>query len=100
MSITGHWFVIIMGFPTETKWWSGAAPLYFCPKAFDVVEGMHKGCKKPLMFHHNGPKVPLDVYSKSKVLVATVNHAALYAFASDSVARRCKPTVIIILISP
>ena len=26
------------GFPT--KQWSGAAPLYFCPKAFDDVKGM------------------------------------------------------------
>ena len=32
------------------------------------------------------------MYSKSKVLVATVTHATLYAFASD-VARSCKSSV-------
>ena len=46
--------VKLRDFPT--KWQSGAAQLYFCPKTFDVVKGMYKECNKPMIFHHNRPK--------------------------------------------
>ena len=37
------------GFPTEG--WSGASPLYLHSLLFDVVNGIHKECLKPLIFH-------------------------------------------------
>ena len=60
--------------PTEQKLWGSIIWVYFLhmlllqssrvvqhcstfvKKTFDVVKGMYKECKKPLTFHHNGPK--------------------------------------------